>query len=614
MVDYSVTLGATFLGGGRCRFLVWAPLVERLEVHLVAPEDRFLPMKKDAQGYYSVTAENVEPGGRYFYRLNGEKERPDPASRFQPEGVHGPSEVVDPGFPWEDGGWFTMLPQELVFYELHVGTFTPEGTFDAIAPYLDGLKKLGVTAIELMPIAQFPGNRNWGYDGAYPFAAQSSYGGSPGLKRLVSACHQKGLAVALDVSYNHFGPEGSYIREFAPYFTEHYKTPWGAAINYGGPYSDDVRRFFIESALYWVVNCHIDILRLDAVHTIVDSSPYPFLQELADTVHEQAAKLGRRVYGIAESDLNDRRLLLPAELGGYGMDGVWNEDFHHALHPLVTGESSGYYGDFGGAQRLAKACREGFIYTGQYSIQRKQRHGSPSRDIPASRFVVFIQNHDQVGNRMIGDRLSSLVPFEKLKLAAGAYLLSPYIPLIFMGEEYGETAPFPYFISHTEPELVESVRRGRRKEFAAFGWKENVPDPQAEESFRAAKLNHTLANEGWHGVLRRFYQELLRLRREVPALACLSKDSLEAIGYERTGHLFMRRWSGDSEVILVFNFGTGNAPVTLPLPQGRWEKRLDSAGAEWQGPGSHAKALLNTQGEVALAVSPGSFVMFARTG
>jgi maltooligosyltrehalose trehalohydrolase len=410
--------------------------------------------------------QGVKPGTRYFYRLDGNTERPDPASKFQPEGVHGPSQVIDPHFVWEELHWSGIPFSHYVLYELHVGTFTAQGTFDAIVPHLDELKDLGITSIEIMPVAQFPGDRNWGYDGVYPGAVQNSYGGPEGLKRLIDACHQRGLAVTLDVVYNHLGPEGNYLCDFGPYFTDRYHTPWGAAINFDGPDSDAVRRFFIENALSWVTEFRLDALRLDAVHGIFDFSALHFLQELAAAVHEQAERLNRRIYVIAESDLNDVRLVSSPELGGYGLDAQWNDDFHHALHTLLTGERTGYYEDFGRIQDLAKAFAEGFVYSGAYSPARRRRHGNTSKDLAADRFVVCAQNHDQVGNRLKGDRLSALVSFEGLKLAAAVVLLSPFIPLLFMGEEYGETAPFPYFVSHSDPDLIEVVRRGRRAEFA----------------------------------------------------------------------------------------------------------------------------------------------------
>jgi maltooligosyltrehalose trehalohydrolase len=605
-------LGATYLGNSRCRFLVWAPFIERVEVHIVSPGELMVPLEKNSHGYHRATVEGVEPGSRYFYRLDSGKECPDPVSRYQPEGVHGPSQVVGSHFPWQDGGWDGLPLEKYIIYELHVGTFTREGTFDAIIPYLEEMKDLGITAVELMPVAQFPGDRNWGYDGVYPFAVQDSYGGPEGLKHLVNACHQQGLAVVLDVVYNHLGPEGNYVTDFGPYFTDSYKTPWGAALNFDGAHSDGVRRFFIENAVYWLTEFHIDALRLDALHAILDISAYTFLEELASSFHGEAARLKRRAYLIGESVANDAHLIRPAEVGGYGLDAQWNDEFHHSLHVLLTGEQVGYYQDFGRLQHLAKALREGFVYSGEYSPYRRRRHGTSSRDIPAHRFVVFAQNHDQVGNRVKSKRLSQLVPFEALKLAAGLVLLSPFIPLIFMGEEYGEVAPFPYFVSHSEPELIEAVRKGRLEEFTAFQWQGEMPDPQDEATFLRAKLNHGLREEGQHRALLEFYRELIRLRKETPALSHLSKDALEVLSYDKERILFVRRWSGDSEVIMAFNVGGEQASVTVPFPSGLWTKKIDSAGGQWGEKGTAVPERLGSEGEAILILSPWQFVMFGK--
>ncbi len=604
-------LGATYLGGNRCHFLVWAPIVPKIGVHIVSPEEQMFPLARDAQGYHQAVVEGVAPGYRYFYRLDSERERPDPASRFQPQGVQGPSEVVASYFPWGDQEWSGLPLEEYIIYELHIGTFTKEGTFEAIIPQLDELKMLGITAVELMPVVQFPGDRNWGYDGVYPFAAQDSYGGPQGLRRLVNTCHQRGLAVILDVVYNHLGPEGNYLADFGPYFTERYQTPWGAALNLDGAHSDEVRRFFIEDAIYWLTEFHIDALRLDALHSILDISSYPFIEELAVRFHEQADKLKRRGYLIGESAANDARLITAPEQGGYGLDAQWNDDFHHALHVLLTGEQNGYYQDFGGLERLVKAFQEGFVYSGQYSQYRQRRHGVTSRNIPAHRFVVFTQNHDQVGNRMKSERLSQLVPFEGLKLAAGITLLSPFIPLLFMGEEYGETAPFAYFVSHSEPALIESVRRGRREEFTSFEWHGEMPDPQDEATFLSAKLDHRLRGEGWHRALLEFYQELIRLRKETPALARLSKDAMMVSGL-KDRLLLIHRFSEGNEVVLVFNFSQNQSSVTIPIPAGRWHKKLDSAEERWWGEGSIMPEQLDTKGEVTITLKHWTFVLFSK--
>jgi maltooligosyltrehalose trehalohydrolase len=352
-MSVELPLGSNYLGDGRCGFRVWAPLAQKVDVHIVAPHDRLEPLKRDMRGYHQAIVDTVTPGSLYLYRLDGIKDRPDPASRHQPRGVHGPTEVIDSDFPWEDH-WWTGLPlRDYLIYELHVGAYTPEGTFDAVIAHLDDLRDLGVTALNCMPVAQFAGTRNWGYDGVCPFAPQNSYGGPGGLKRLVNACHRAGMAVILDVVYNHLGPEGNYLSDFGSYFTERYRTPWGAAMNFDGPESDEVRWFFIHNALRWINEFHIDALRLDAVHAIVDFSAHPFLEELATLVHEHAERIGRRVYLIAESNLNDAKLIRPRELGGYDLDAQWNDDFHHALHALLTGEQTGYLGT-GTVQHLAE--------------------------------------------------------------------------------------------------------------------------------------------------------------------------------------------------------------------------------------------------------------------
>ncbi len=481
-------IGSFYLGNGECEFVVWAPLVENLSVKIVSPVERLLPMEKDSGGYWKAAAGDIFPGTRYLYRIEDERERPDPASNCQPLGVHGPSQVVDHGsFIWEDVEWGGAEPGGMIIYELHVGTFTPDGNFDALVRRIGELKESGINSIEIMPVAQFPGERNWGYDGVYPFAVQGSYGGPDGLKRVVNECHKEGMAVILDVVYNHLGPEGNYIWDFGPYFTDKYKTPWGWAINFDDAYSDDVRNYFIENALYWFDNFHIDALRLDAIHAIYDFSAKPFLMDLSENVDSFSSSKGRKFYLIAESDLNDARVILNRESGGYGIDAQWCDDFHHSVHTILTDERTGYYMDFGRIEDMVKSLKEGFVYSWDYSAYRKRRHGSSSRDFPADQFIVSSQNHDQAGNRMLGERLSALVTFEALKVAAGVVLFSPYIPLLFMGEEYGEDSPFLYFVSHSDADLIESVRKGRINEFNSFAKEKEFPDPQDVETFRKSR-------------------------------------------------------------------------------------------------------------------------------
>jgi maltooligosyltrehalose trehalohydrolase len=606
----SLSLGATYLGEGRCHFLVWAPRAGKVELRVVGPSDRTVQMERQERGYHQVLAEGVAPGTRYFYRLDGKTDRPDPASHYQPEGVHGASEVVNPRFNWSDASWNGLDLAGYIIYELHVGAYTDHGTFEAVIPYLDGLSHLGVTAIELMPVAQFPGSRNWGYDGAFPYAVQNSYGGPAGLKALVEACHTRGLAVVLDVVYNHLGPEGNYLAEFGPYFTDRYRTPWGQAINFDGSESDEVRRFFIENALYWTKEFHFDALRLDAIHAIVDPSARPILEELGLAVHRQARQLKRKIHVIAESDRNDSRIIRCREAGGYGLDAQWSDDFHHALHTLLTPERNGYYKDFGAVEQLAVAYQEGFVYSGQYSVYRKRRHGNSSKALPPERFVVFAQNHDQVGNRLLGERLSQLVSFEALKVATGAVMLSPYIPLLFMGEEYDETAPFRYFVSHSDPELIEAVRKGRQEEFAAFDWAGQIPDPQSAETFQGCKLNHDLKAEGDHQALYNFVRELIRLRKELPALSRSSRQEIEAIAFEREKLLWFRRWQSREQTVIIINFGNQPATVEFPFPTGRFSRVLDSADQKWNGRGSLCPDLLEADGNASLTIAASSIVLF----
>lgn len=623
-----LTLGAKPVGGDRCQFSVWAPRAEWVEVRIFdagsthrspgeallnsGPGTRLIRLSPTGRGYHQGLAEGIPAGTRYAYCLDGKIQRPDPASRSQPTGVHGPSEVVDAAaFAWSDGGWMGLPLEDYIIYEAHVGTYSGEENFAGIIPLLDELKDLGVTALELMPIAQFPGARNWGYDGAYPFAVQNSYGGTQGLQRLVNACHARGLAVILDVVYNHLGPEGNYLGDFGPYFTDRYKSPWGQALNFDGRGGDDVARFFIENALYWLRDLHIDALRLDAIHGIVDCNARPFLQMLSQAVHAFAEESGRKVYLIAESDLNDARFLQPAESGGHGLDAQWNDDFHHALHTILTGEDSGYYLDFGRLGDLQTAWGEGYVYTGQYSAYRGRRHGNSSRQIAPRRFVVFAQNHDQVGNRRLGDRLSALVSLEALKLAAGMVVLSSGIPLLFMGEEWGERAPFQYFTSHSDPALVEAVRRGRREEFAAFGWQGEIPDPQDPATFSRSKPDHTLKLQEPYRTLRDFYREIIRLRKALPALST-AHGQTEAGGNEERKTLWIRRWADGDEALIIANLSAETRMVTPNIFSGGWCRTLDSADQRWKGPGSCTPSQFDATQQVQMNLLAHSLALFRR--
>ncbi len=603
-------LGARRLLDGRWEFLLWAPHVRAASVHLLrgGGDGEFIAMESLAHGYFRAVSDRVEPGCQYRYRVDDGRELPDPASRFQPEGVHGPSQVVDVhAFRWTDHAWRGRALESSIFYELHVGTYTAAGTFEALIPHLPELADLGITTIELMPIAQFPGARNWGYDGVYPFAAQNTYGGPEGLHRLVNAAHLHGLAVALDVVYNHLGPEGNYLGAYGPYFTDRYRTPWGEAINFDGAYSDEVRRFFLENALYWLEDCHIDVLRLDAIHGIFDFSARHFLAELKSAVDDLAKRLGRPLYLIAESDLNDSRVLRAPEQGGYGLDGQWSDDFHHSVHSLLTKEKFGYYIDFGGATPLVETMRDGWYFHGQYSRFRKRRHGNSPRGIPPSRFVVCNQNHDQVGNRARGERLTALVNFEALKLAAGITLLSSFVPLLFMGEEYAEEAPFQYFTSHGGQDLVEAVRRGRREEFAEFGWKEEVPDPQDEGTFSRSRLNHSLKDQEPHSTLLRFYRQIIRIREELRA-KMPGTGKVTKVGEHA---LLMIRENGGREAAMIFNFADRAVVLNVSRLVGNWTRIIYSADALWRGPEENVAPEITLGNE--LRMSPQSFLVMERT-
>ncbi len=583
-------IGARFEDG--CQFAVWAPLVDSVAVEVlghqyqpVAP--RVLEMEKDALGYWRAQAPELPAGTLYKYRLNKEEDAwPDPASRYQPEGVHGPSEVIDHNqFAWSDQGWKGVALADYVIYELHIGTFTESGTFEAAIERLPDLVELGITAVEIMPVAQFPGDRNWGYDGVFPFAVQNSYGGPTALKKLVNACHQAGLAVILDVVYNHFGPEGNYTGKYGPYTTKRYQTPWGSAINFDDAYSDGVRGYFAENAISWLRDYHFDALRLDAVHAIYDFGAKHFLQLLSESVAEFTKQRSYPGFLIAESDLNDPRLIRPVQQGGYQLSAQWSDDFHHALHTRLTGENMGYYGDFASLESLAVALKDRFVYAGQYSPFRHRPHGSPAGDLPSYQFVVCNQNHDQVGNRMMGDRLSTLVSFGALKLAAGITLLSPYIPLLFMGEEYGETNPFLYFVDHGDPDLIEAVRRGRTEEFSDFYAQGTPPDPVSEDTYNKSKLNwlsnadKSAGDRQQQRIMRKFYQRLLEVRRQCRVMTPTTAADIVVTHTDNTLQYKQSIASGD--LLCAMNFSDQAAKIDLTLGSQTWWQQLNSADAQW---------------------------------
>jgi len=554
-------------------FRVWAPDAKRVAVMVAGAS--YAMDGPDARGWWKA-AVNAGPGTEYGFRLDDDAAiYPDPRSEWQPHGVHGLSRVYDQSvFAWSDAEWDAPPLASAILYELHVGTFAPEGTFDGAIARLDYLVELGVTHVELMPVAEFAGDRGWGYDGVALFAVTENYGGPEGLKRLVDACHARGLAMVLDVVYNHFGPVGNYSGKFGPYVTSRHWTPWGDAVNLEDSGSDEVRRFFCDNALMWMREFHIDGLRLDAVHGFVDRSAVHFLEQLSVEVAALQATVGRRLVLIAESDLNDPRVVQPREAAGYGMDAQWSDDFHHALFTVLHREELGYYADFGALGQLGKALTDVFVYDGQYSKYRRRRHGRPVGGLSAHRFLGFIQNHDQVGNRAKGDRLEQIVGMDAAKVAAGIVLTAPFVPLLFQGEEFAATTPFLYFADHDDPEMAKAVREGRRREFAAFGFREQeIPDPEARATFERSRLNWAEADVGRHAEMQEWYRALIRLRRRSTAL----NDG-------ELGHTSVR-WSEEDRwlamdrggVQVLANFGRREA--SFEVPEGFHVELVSRAGA-----------------------------------
>ena len=567
--------GATFIAGQGVQFRVWAPRLKKLAVKIDGSESLHR-MNRNGEDF-ELLLPGARAGQQYMLVLNDGTERPDPVSRSQPGGVHGPSEIVDPNaFQWTDQEWKGLPLSNYVFYELHTGTFTEAGTFSGVASRLPCLKDLGITAVELMPIAQFPGDRNWGYDGVDLYAPHSCYGGPSGLKALVNACHREGLAVVLDVVYNHLGPEGNYLADFGPYFTDQYRTPWGQALNFDGPGSDGVRRFFIENALYWLTEYHIDALRLDAIHGIYDFSAQHFLAELSECFHERARELSREAWLIAESDLNDTRVIRPRSCAGFGIDAQWHDEFHHAIVGYLSNAESGFICQFGRLADIQKAISEGFVYDGRYSAYRGRRFGTSSKDQPGQRFVAFVQNHDQIANTSHGIRLSELVSPQQYKLAVALLLCSPYLPLLFMGEEFAESARFQYFTSHTDPELGRAVTEGRRKEYAEFAPGGQFPDPQSPATFEVAKINWLLAGEPRHAAVLRLHRDLIALRKQNACLSNCRKDLTRVDIDDPASCLKLDR--GDpsgSRARLYCNFGS--RPATLSVREEPWQLALWTA-------------------------------------
>ncbi len=572
-------------------FTVWAPYARRVEIDL---GDRSIDMTATADGYHHCTIEGVTSGQRYGYRLDGGDVLPDPATRSQPDGLFAPSEVIALGRNAPPSrSWAAPNLDQLVLYEIHVGTFTSGGTFTTAIAQLDHLASLGINALELMPINQFPGARNWGYDGVYPFAAQNTYGGRAGLIELVDAAHARGIAVFLDVVHNHVGPEGNMFGRFGPYFTDEHQTPWGPAINVAGPNSDHVRRFYIDSAVEWITNVGIDGLRLDAVHAIVDPTASTFLAELCDAVHAAAASQGREAIVIAESSANDPLVIRPTAEHGQGCDAVWNDDFHHGLRVALTGERPGYYEDYRGVDDLVRCFEAGWTFEGRHSLARGRRHGkaltsSGPDGVPFHQLIVCDQNHDQIGNRAAGERLDVLVDPERRKLAAAAVMLSPFTPMLFMGEEYGERAPFPFFIDHSDPGIVEATRTGRRAEFPDHA-PASIPDPASPDTFASAILDHTVMADPPHLQVLEFYRDLLLHRQANRAVT--APDATTTVSSAAVSSTTVSSPSSGATIQVIRHFDNNEVALLLHFADepGTWASDgwtivMDSSDERYGGP------------------------------
>jgi maltooligosyltrehalose trehalohydrolase len=548
-------------------FRVWAPLPKKVEVQVGGKK---FPMCADANGWWATAISSANVGDDYGFVLDGAGPFPDPRSPLQPNGVHKLSQLVDQNsFQWTDKNFQASPLSAAVIYELHLGTFTGQGTFLAAIEKLDHLVALGITHVELMPVVEYSGNHGWGYDGVDLFAPHHALGTPDDLKKLVGACHARNLAVILDVVYNHLGPSGNYLAKFAPYFTKKFASPWGDGINFDGPDSDDVRRFFCDNVLMWLRDFHFDGLRLDAVHGIFDTSATHFLEQLKMEVEELSVQLGRNLVLIPESDLNDPRLLWPRERGGFQLDAQWSDDFHHALHTVLTGEKTGYYSDFGKLEDLAKTLRHVFAYDGKFSAHRRRSHGRSTENLSGHQFLGYLQNHDQIGNRALGERSSHLMSLGKLKIGAALVLTSPFVPMIFQGEEWAASTPFFYFTDYQEPELANAVREGRCKEFAAFGWKpEETADPQTRETFEKSKLNWPEVSRVPHAEILEWHKKLIQLRRSEPDLNDGEMKSVKTRFDEEKRWLAIER----GRVVVGCNFS--DKPQTIFFGEGKFHVLL----------------------------------------
>jgi maltooligosyltrehalose trehalohydrolase len=603
------TLGINFKDG-RAVIKLWAPLVKQITLEI--KDKTNIKLTRDEEGYWNAITEELKPGDYYLFNIDGNISLPDPASLSQPNGVHKHSEAIDLNEirSMSRSEWKGIATKELILYELHTGTFTSQGTFSGIESKIGYLKNLGITAINIMPAVAFPGKRNWGYDVAFPYAVHQAYGGAAELARLVKACHDNGLAVVLDVVYNHLGPEGNYLGMFGPYFTGKYKTPWGDAINFDDAWCDGVRKYFTENALMWLRDFHIDGLRLDAVHAIKDFSPRHFLAELSHHVSELNHETGRKHLLIAEVDLNDNRFIKPLDNCGFGMDAQWCDEWHHAIHAALTGEKSGYYRDFGNLEQLTKSFNHAYVFTGEYSEHRKKNFGTSTENFGGDKFVVFIQNHDHTGNRMLGERLSRLVDFESLKLAAAAMIFSPYIPLLFMGEEYAEDSPFLYFIDHGDQDLIEAVHEGRKNEFRAFHNDQDPPDPADEATFLQSKLKWDFERHDHKTQMLDYYKKIISIKKEH---ALMKPGNREKVTARSTSDVIVLTYGGShGNITVIMNFSQKEESLEVnELQYDNPEMLLYSAHKQWGGNVLMAQyPLSSTQNNRMLYIAPKSVLVF----
>ena len=595
-----------FYRADHTEFVVWAPLVGQMDLKIDTAEQKSIPMHRDAFGYWKVRVP-IGPGAAYRFQIDKGPSYPDPASLSQPRGVHGDSYVVDRNlFCWKDDSWPGMPVRDMIIYEIHPGTFSDQHNFAGIRGRLDYLKNVGINTIEIMPVAAFDGERNWGYDGVFPFAVQSDYGGADELKNLVNEAHDKGIAVLLDVVYNHLGPEGNILPAFGPYMSEKNSGTWGSSLNFDGPWSDGVRQYFIQNALMWLEDFHLDGLRLDAVHAIHDSGAKHFIAELQEFVDVLEKRTGKTKVLIAEIDLNDTRYLNPPSTGGYGLDAQWNDEFHHALHSLLTGEQNGYYEDFGSLSDLEKSFRDIFVFNGNFSAHRKRRFGSDASALAYDRFIVFAQNHDQTGNRLLGERLSALVSFEALKLSAAVMLLSPFVPLLFMGEEYGEKNPFLFFVDFNNEALLEKVRTGRKAEFSHFNHSSDFADPASVDTFSRAVLSWNYFDTHGDAMLR-WYQWLITLRKDNLALKERSKKSVQ-VNIVEDALLLLERNGAHEKMFILFNFSKEKKHWKFPYDKPA-KLLTDSSVVKWAGPSAEAETTLGPDAET--VIQPESVLIYS---